>query len=51
MPCKSCQEARAKLLAGYPGAAAADAARVLWWKMRRAGVTQPKLPKPDKTNG
>lgn len=35
MACEGCGRARAKLLAGYPGAAAAEAARVLWWKARR----------------
>ena len=45
--CRSCQEARAKLLAGYPGQAAALAARTLWWKARRGrDKADRKPPKP-----
>ena len=46
MACKSCKEARAKLMAGYPGAAAAEAARVLWWKARRGFVDTPQPETP-----
>jgi phage I-like protein len=46
MACEGCGRAWAKLREGYPGAAATEAARVLWWKARRGLTGEAKIEPP-----